>query len=759
MDDNEFLELFVEEVGEHLASLNRDLLALEEDQGKPETVNSLMRAAHTIKGAAMLMSFEPMAKLAHAMEHRLREEIRLGREVPADLVDLLLAGGKAIQVMIAEARRAGSLEGVARSQEWSDLAARLEAPARAATGNPPDPPGLGSASSLPETPGPHPAAAPTSEEAVPEGPVDRPAHPAPSPIADPQSDLKEHIKISVEKVDQLNDLVGELLIYQARLEAKEGSLREIARRLDGLVSVSERAKLFGLSPLPPAVQEIQEELTTFVEALSADLVELNYLGAEIRSRSLQIRMLPAGTMLQEFRLAVRDLRRRLRKEAELVIEGGEIELDKRLIEELKPALLHIIRNAMDHGIESPEERLAAGKPRSGTLVIAIRVEGARVHISVTDDGRGMDHERILRRAVDQGLLTPESAVTISRDEALYLIMQPGFSTVDTVTDVSGRGVGMDVVRTQVEDLKGSIHIETTVGEGSSILLDLPLALSTAQVLMVEVSGEILAIPIGYVEQTLLLSPGEISREGGRPVFRLRDRTLGLYVLQDFLSGLESRTASTSTAIPIVVLHGRGQRVGFQVGRFLEQAEVVVKTLGTFIESVSFLSGATILGDGKPALILDVPDLLSSLSMRRFQASGMPRSTGDLPGRISPRRGSGVVLVVDDSVTTRALEKGILESQGYQVLTAANGEEAMTVLATEPVDLVLTDVDMPGMNGFQLTQRIRSHARHSALPVVICSSQSRPEDRQKGLDVGAQAYLVKRELDQDHLASLVRRLIR
>jgi two-component system chemotaxis sensor kinase CheA len=306
----------------------------------------------------------------------------------------------------------------------------------------------------------------------------------------------------------------------------------------------------------------------------------------------------------------------------------------------------------------------------------------------------------------------------------------------------------------VEDLKGSIRIETEVGKGSRFLLDLPLTLSTAQVLMVEVSGQILAIPIGYVEETLLLDPADVFREGGHPVFRLRDRTISIYQMSQFLGGLESRaSARHHQFLAVVILQGRGQRVGFQVARFLEQSEVVVKTLGSFIDSVAFISGATILGDGKPSLILDVPDLLSSLALQRTA------STLRVGGSSVSNRGASKVLVVDDSITTRALQKGILESEGYEVHTAAGAKDALRILEEERFDLLLTDVEMPEMDGFQLTEKVRANPELAKLPIIICSVKGSEDDRLKGMRLGAQAYLVKREFDQDEFCSVVRQLIR
>lgn len=792
MNDEDFVELFVEEVGEHLEALNKQLLTLEENNWQPETVNSLMRAAHTIKGAAMLMSYDPMAKLAHAMEDRLRNEEKLNRPVPAVLIDLLLAGARVISEMVKVAVKAGAFEQVEATEEWRELTEEIlhaeltdgDAPAPATRTPSQDreaaklaemeaqlDAALARAAAASDAPEAAPAAPGQDKPKKKKGrkrPGKRRADDDPDAgeedrpgASERKTDTghKEHIKIPVEKVDQLNDLVGELLIYQAKLEQKEETLRDMTRRLENLVSMSERARLIGLAPLPPEVQAIQEDLSEYVEDLSGDLVELNYLSADIRRRSLQIRMLPANTLLQEFRLAVRDLRRRLNKEVELVVEGGEIELDKRLLEELRPALLHLIRNCMDHGIEMPEVRRAAGKSVEGNIRLRISVEGARVHIEIEDDGKGMDAEVIKDRAVRFGIITPETAATISDEEALYLVMQPGFSTSETVTDVSGRGVGMDVVRTQVEDLKGSIRIETQPGRGSRFLLDLPLTLSTAQVLMVEVAGQILAIPIGYVEETLLLDPADVFREGGHPVFRLRDRTISIYQMSQFLGGLESRASPRHHQfLAVVILQGRGQRVGFQVARFLEQSEVVVKTLGSFVDSVAFISGATILGDGKPSLILDVPDLLSSLALQRTS------STLRIPGvggvfSMDANRGASKVLVVDDSITTRALQKGILENEGYEVHTAACARDALRILDEERFDLLLTDVEMPEMDGFQLTEKVRANPELGNLPIIICSVKGSEDDRLKGMRLGAQAYLVKREFDQDEFCSVVRQLIR
>jgi two-component system chemotaxis sensor kinase CheA len=423
-----------------------------------------------------------------------------------------------------------------------------------------------------------------------------------------------------------------------------------------------------------------------------------------------------------------------------------------MLEAARPMLLHMLRNAVDHGIEIPAERRRAGKPETGRIELSARYEGGFVRLVLRDDGSGIDPERIRAVAVARRLLTPDEARQLSDEEAIYLILRPGFSTREFITDVSGRGVGMDVVKANVDRVKGNLVIHSTPGKGTEMILLLPLTLAVVTSLLVDCEGEIYAIPLHYVTEILRLSEKDILTEGGREVVRVRGNTLPLFAMREIL-GL-SRQQAAPGRVTALVLNFREQQMACLVSRSLDVQELVVKAMGKQLKSVEFFSGATILGDGAPALILSVPDL--------FSASLAGRGSR-LRQELEEKRGltrKGRILVVDDSITTRTMEKNILETHGYEVTIAISGPDALQKIAGVDFafDLVVSDVEMPGMNGFELTRKLREMERTRETPVIIVSSLASDADKRQGIDAGAQAYIVKGSFDQGTLLSTVETLI-
>ena len=467
---------------------------------------------------------------------------------------------------------------------------------------------------------------------------------------------------------------------------------------------------------------------------------------------MQLRMLPVNTVFQTFPRAMRDLAKQYRKEIDFVIEGGETELDKKVLEGINDPLVHIMRNAVDHGIESPEARLAAGKPAAGTVRLAARQEGDRILVEVADDGAGIDAGKVRATAVRKGYITEAEAASMSDREAMFLIFEPGFSTSAIITEISGRGVGMDVVREFVVGrLKGALDVRSEVGKGTTFTLTIPLTLAVIRALMLKVGDRTFALPTTAIDETLRVEQHEISKLEGRDVIRRQRRTIPLVRLSALL-GLPDSEFSEGQKVPIVTVSYSGHLMGFVVDGFVGEQQIVSKPLGAHLRRVENLAGVTILGAGQVVPILNVPDLMDNARMRSGQrAAHAPREE---------RPASARILICEDSFTTRELERSIFETAGYEVETAVDGAAGLAKLKDGLlVDAVVTDVQMPRMSGFELTSAIKSDPALAGLPVVIVTSLERDEEKAQGIEAGADAYIIKSVFNQDTLLDTVESLIR
>ncbi len=544
--------------------------------------------------------------------------------------------------------------------------------------------------------------------------------------------LGDTVRARVSTLDSLVNLVGELIISKKRFEDKVVSLKTLCHDAGESIMVS-------------SVRDFQRNLED-------DVLYLSYLIQELHGEALSLRMMPLRTITESFQRLVRDVAKAQGKEVKLELIGDSIEVDRVLIESLKPMFLHMITNAVDHGLETAEERQAAGKPAQGTIRISARHEGSNVRIDIRDDGRGMNPARIKEIAVRRGLIDSEEADLMSNDEALYLTMRPGFSTSEIVTDISGRGVGMDVVQKNVERVKGTVTLKSEPGNFTEVTLVLPLTLSVIEALMVSCCGDCYTLPLTYVQEIIKVRHDDIKTVGGKEVVVLRGVTTPLVSLATMLGLPEQKSLLQVGKMTAVVLRLREQTLACTIDRSLGSSEIVVKGLGGQLKKVQFVFGATILGDGSPALILNVPDIFSSAE--GGNTSGF-RKLLEESEEVTHR---GKILVVDDSITTRTMERSILITHGYYVDIAVSGEDALEKVERELYDLVISDVEMPGINGFELTRRLRSLPAYEDVPVVIVSSLARDEDKRQAIDAGAQAYIVKGTFDQGTLLDTVEALI-
>jgi two-component system chemotaxis sensor kinase CheA len=467
--------------------------------------------------------------------------------------------------------------------------------------------------------------------------------------------------------------------------------------------------------------------------------------------SKKLVMLPMSTLGTLLPKAVRDLSRDEGKETEFVLRGDEVCIDKRVLDEMKDPLLHLLRNSVDHGVETPDVRRRAGKPARATITLAVSsVDGNQVELRVSDDGAGIDIARVTAAAIQRGVLTPEAAARLSDDAALSLVFEPELSTSPIITEVSGRGLGLAIVRETAERLGGRVSIDSRSGAGTDIRIRLPLTLATFRGVLIEAEQRLFIVPTAQVERALRFKAEHVETVEGRETLALDGRAVALVRLADVLHlPPVQRSSAPPDPTPALILGAGEQRMALAVDALHDEREVLVKPLKKPLIRVRNLAGATVLGSGEVVPILNVADVLKSA-----RSAGAPARAAPLaPTPATAKR----VLVAEDSITSRMLIKGILESAGYRVQTAVDGMAAFAALRAETFDCVVSDVEMPRMNGFDLTARIRADRSLSELPVVLVTALDSREDKERGIDVGANAYLVKSSLDQSNLLETLRRL--
>ncbi len=713
-DDPELLATFRAEVEERVASLQAGLLALEAHPSPRQVVASLFRDAHTVKGSARMMGLAEVLAVAHSAEDLLGA-VRDGRlPVRRDLIDLLLASCDGI---------ANALPGVDDPVPQAHLTALADAMQRATAGEEPV--------IIPQWTGPE-------EEEI---------------VDDALRRGGDSVRVTTAKVYELIDVVGEAELDARRLERASAGIDGIATDnsrwlhtlrealADAPVSEDARAALTRLVAVDDQLLAASRDLRELAEDAHSRL-------AQVRDGAMGLAMVPVRRVVAGLPRVVRDLAATTGKDITLVLLGQDVELDKQVLDGVSDALKHLVVNAVDHGCETTQERVAAGKAPQATVTVSARAAGGTVVIEVSDDGVGIDETQLRAAAIEQGVLLPDSAV--SGPALLNVLFLPSFSTSTTVTEASGRGVGLDVVRTAVEGLGGSIELRSARGEGTTFVMTLPVTLGVLRCLMARVGSERFALPVPGVVESLSLKNAVVHNLAGSPVVIRHGETLPLLDLGSAL-GVEGEREATAA---VVVRHGDRQ-MAWAVDGLEGELELVVKDLGSFLGRPPVISGATIDGDGSVVCLVDLRELTDDTTQHAAASYGGPVAEDEHPGVETARPR---VLVVEDSVGVRELERAILEAAGYEVVTAVDGTEGAAKLGDTPADLVLSDVEMPGMDGYQLTRTIRRTRGWEQVPVVIMTSRASEEDQRAGLEAGASAYLLKTDFDQAELVETVRRLV-
>ena len=572
----------------------------------------------------------------------------------------------------------------------------------------------------------------------------------------------ETIRVSSQKLDALMTQVGELVVTNIRLTRRMAEVSDLVSVWEEWSRSNRGESQDGGVPGPAMdpsqgdLAQIGKRLVAMRDRVHEDVARLNQVVDGLEDGVRAVRLVPVSTLFGFFPRMVREMARELNKSVELVIQGGETEVDKRIVEELKDPLMHMLRNAVDHGIERPTQREERGKPPAAQLILRARQTAAAVVIEVADDGRGLDLESIRRTALRAHMHTKDQLAAMSDEQVHQLIFRPGFSTSPIVTDLSGRGVGMDVVYTNVSQLKGKVQVTSTPGQGTTVRLVLPLSLARVRCLMVRAGGRVYALPMDRVDRIHLLSQDAIYQMAGRPTAQLGGEAISLARLTDLL-GLPAVTASAPqpTDPACVVLEVEGDRLGLLVDGLDDEQEVMLKPLNGLLRRVRNVSGATILDDGSVSIVLNPPDLLQS-ALSQIGAD-LAASPSDQVAEAAPVRHR--LLLAEDSITTRTQVRRILQQAGYDVEVAVDGLDGWEKLTgSGPFHALITDVEMPRLDGFGLISRVRKDKAWADLPIILVTSLASDADKRRGIEVGATAYLVKSTFDQKVLLDTLRRLL-
>ncbi len=751
------LTKFVEVTHDRLQTIQLGVLELEKPDAARAAENGA-RELHTMKGESRMLGLPAIGQIAHASEDLLKAWTE--RKVDARIAtDLLLHACDAVSDLLDDPN--GAKEGTPASTQLVEKLTQT-----AGTPIPPlkPPPSAPRGKAKPSAPS-QPAASAPVPAPPPSVPAPRPSLPSPPPSvppADPsvhsfeelvekKSAADRSIRVNVELLDSVGLLAGDLLVESARSELRGRDLQSLFERFarlgDNLLRVTEGNQVGPdqrrlIDMLESDLSLLRDDAFRFVRHHSDGLNTLNTSLTQLADHVAEARLVPLSSVFEAFPRAVRELANSQGKRIELHVENTSAGVDRSMVSDVRDALVHLIRNAVDHGIESPELRETLGKPEVGRVSLKARADGDMLAVEVEDDGRGIDPEKLRASAVKKGLLTQAQAAGLGEREAMELIFKPGFSTAEKVTDVSGRGVGMDVVKRKVEALGGSVSVSSRIGRATTVSLRLPQSLALMRVLLVRLGDDVYGMPAADVEAVARFSQADRLEIFGNLAVLHRGQPIAFTALGPLL-GLNGGPRFERP--PCVVVRFGEDRAALVVDGFVDEREVAVKPIGgDFLKGAPFVAGSAALEDGRIAVLLHVPDIMAEI-----RKLSRPVET-QAPKRLK-------VLLVDDSPIARATESALVRALGHDVEEAQDGEDAWERLTRGAFDLVLTDVQMPKLDGFALSRRIKNHEAYQKLPVVILSSLASPEDKRRGLDAGADAYLVKGELGVESLALTIDRL--
>ena len=798
-DMQDILEDFLVEAFEMIEQLDQDLVELESNPDDLDLLNRIFRVAHTIKGSSSFLNFDFLTKLTHHMEDVLNKARHGELKLTADVMDVVLESIDMMKALLEHIRDSGGDKD--SGVDIDEVVPRLDV---ISSGNAPAP--------TPVEPTPAPVA-PASESKQDDNGEDKPLEigeeldyanmspeeiegeierllmvrqdedkrrreakkkvgesgasetstpeveskpepaPTPAPVAESKPVATASAPTPVVKKEEKKS-PAKPKASKSSVSAVEQTIRVDVKRLDNLMNLIGELVL-GKNRLLKIYNDVEEryEGEQFLEELNQVVSSISLVTTDLQIAVMKTRMLPIGKVFNKFPRMVRDLARDLNKKIELIVSGEETELDKSIVEEIGDPLVHIIRNSCDHGIEIPEVRVANGKGEVGTVELKAYNEGNHIVIEIKDDGKGIDPEVIKSKALENGIINEREADSMSDKEAYILIFKAGFSTAAQVTNVSGRGVGMDVVKTNIEKLNGLIDVDSEINGGSVIKLKIPLTLAIIQALLVGVQEEYYAIPIASVLETVRINFDDISTVEGRSVLRLRNEVLPLVKLADIFGVKE--VFDNSEHVYVVVIGLAEKKLGVIVDSLVGQEEIVIKSLGDYLKGIEGIAGATIRGDGLVTLIIDIAalmDLAKNVKVNLIEKMAGKSSKKDKNGP-----SDYTVLMVDDSKTDRTIMRKSLEPTSITMIEATNGVDALSMLkeGDSDVDLMLIDIEMPRMDGYTLASEIRKYNKFKNIPLIAVTSRTSKADRMRGVEVGMTEYITK-PYSPEYLANVVKR---
>jgi len=774
MDEmQEIMEDFLVEAFEMIEQLDQDLVELESNPDDLELLNKIFRVAHTIKGSGSFLNLDILTRLTHHMEDILNKARKGELKITPDIMDVILESVDMMKALLENIRDNGTdvtddidiepvvvkLDAISQGKELSEAAPSESKEQKEETVEVADEDEL--------TEEDYANMSPDEIEAEIERLIQKRAEEdkarreakkkqeASSKTNNEKQEEKQESKPVVKKETKpaTNTKKAETKNVPAKkVSTVEQTIRVDVNRLDNLMNLIGELVL-SKNRLIKIYNDVEEryEGEHFLDELNQVVSSISIVTTDLQIAVMKTRMLQIGKVFNKFPRVIRDLSRDLGKKVNLIIKGEETELDKSIIEEIGDPLMHMIRNSVDHGIEAPEERIEVGKPEVGTVELKAYNEGNQIVIEIADDGKGMDPDVLKSKALEKGIISEKEADMMSDKEAFMLIFKAGFSTAAKVTNVSGRGVGMDVVKTNVEKLNGIIEVDSTPGKGSVFKIKIPLTLAIIQALLVSAQEELFAVPLANVIETVRITIEDISTVEGKSVLKLRDEVLPLVNMSDIFN--IEKILGITQYLYVVVLGVGASKVGLIVDGLIGQEEIVIKSLGEYLKGIKGIAGATIRGDGKVTLIVDVAALMQ-LAKETHSKTIVTANIETKKKKENPE--DYVVLVVDDSNTDRKIMKNAIKPLGFTIKEATNGEEALNILKNDSnIDAALVDIEMPKMDGYTLAQEIRKYNRFKNLPLIAVTSRTTKSDRVRGVEVGMNEYITK-PYTPDYLANVLKR---
>ncbi len=803
MDDlQEIMEDFLIEAFEMNEQLDQDLVELEHNPEDLDLLNRIFRVAHTIKGSSSFLNLNILTHLTHNMEDVLNRARKGEIKITPDIMDVVLRSIDLMKTLLVTIRDTGSDTNNGKENEIEEVVKKLQAITSqnlegAKEGTKEAPKEVKeeikeeAKEEIKEENRENKAKAPTAENPASDNPL------ADEPDLDYANMSAEEVEAEIERLLNKRQEADKERRAQKKQEAKqevaptketpktetpkapktetkakakadteenkalsigvEQTVRVDVRRLDHLMNLIGELVL-GKNRLIRIYSDVEERYDgeKFLEELNQVVSSISAVTTDLQLAVMKTRMQPVGKVFNKFPRMVRDLSRELGKSIELIIEGEETELDKSIVEEIGDPLIHIIRNSCDHGIEPLEERRRLNKPETGKVQLSAYNEGNHIVIKISDDGKGLDPVMLKEKAIEKGVISERDAEGMSDREAFNLIFKPGFSTAKVVSNVSGRGVGMDVVKTNIEKLNGIIEIDSEVGVGTTQKLKIPLTLAIIQALLVGVQEEYYAIPLSSVLETVRISQDEIYTVDGKSVLRLRDEVLSLVRLSDIFK--VDAILESNSDVYVVIIGLADQKIGVIVDYLIGQEEVVIKSLGYYLKNTRGIAGATVRGDGKITLIVDVGAMMDMAKSIKVNITTLMNESENTKSKNSPS--DYVVLAIDDSSTDRAIIRKCLKPLGITLLEASNGLEGLEMLKNgdKTPDAILVDIEMPKMDGYTFASEVRKYNKFKNLPLIAVTSRVTKTDRMRGVESGMTEYITK-PYSGEYLTTVVKRSIK